>query len=251
VISVLVVDDDFMVASIHQRFVARTAGFEVVGSARTGAEALALVEELHPDLVLLDVHLPDISGLEVLALVEELHPDLVLLDVHLPDISGLEVLARLRADGRETGVVMVTAERGADAVRTSLHGGAMQYLVKPFDYDDLAARLAQVAAALGELPPGPTDQDTIDRLFGTTGQAPRPPTPLPKGLSSETGLLVLDALGGGAELSAAEAGEQLGLSRVSARRYLEHFVTTGEAQVRLQYGGAGRPERRYRSTATT
>lgn len=225
-ISVLVVDDDFMVADIHQRFVARTAGFEVVGSARTGAEALALIDELHPDLILLDVH--------------------------LPDISGLEVLARLRLDGRETGVVMVTAERGADAVRTALHGGAMQYLVKPFEYDDLAARLAHVAVALGELTPGPTDQDTIDRLFGTTNQAPRPPPPLlPKGLSSETGLLILDALGGGAELSAAEVGEQLGLSRVSARRYLEHFVTTGQAQVRLQYGGAGRPERRYRHTATT
>ncbi|SDS54189.1 Response regulator of citrate/malate metabolism [Nocardioides scoriae] len=224
-ISVLVVDDDFMVASVHQRFVARTPGFEVVGSARTGAEALALVEELRPDLVLLDVH--------------------------LPDISGLEVLARLRAEGRQTGVVMVTAERGADAVRTALHGGALQYLVKPFDHDDLAARLTQVAAALGELHAGPTDQDTIDRLFGTAAPASRAPTALPKGLSSETGQLVLEALRGGAELSAAEAGEQLGLSRVSARRYLEHFVTTGEAQVRLQYGGAGRPERRYRSTATT
>ena len=228
-ISVLVVDDDFMVASVHQRFVARTPGFEVVGSARTGAEALALVEQLRPDLVLLDVH--------------------------LPDLSGLEVLARLRAEGHQTGVVMVTAERGADAVRTALHGGAMQYLVKPFEYDALAARLAQVAAALGELDAGttdgPTDQDTIDRLFGTAAPAPRAPTVLPKGLSSETGQLVLEALGTGVELSAAEAGEQLGLSRVSARRYLEHFVTTGEAQVRLQYGGAGRPERRYRRTATT
>ncbi|HXH80252.1 response regulator [Nocardioides sp.] len=222
-ISVLVVDDDFMVASIHQRFVAQTDGFEVVGSARTGAEALALVDQLHPDLVLLDVH--------------------------LPDISGLEVLARLRADGSRTGVVMVTAERDADTVRRALHGGAMQYLVKPFTYDDLAARLAQVAAAMQELAPGSTDQDTIDRFFGTTRQAPRPPTSLPKGLSSETGQLVLDALAGGVELSAAEAGERLGLSRVSARRYLEHFVTTGEAQVRLQYG-AGRPERRYRNVAT-
>ena len=106
-ITVLVVDDDFMVANIHERFVARTEGFEVVGSARTGAEALALTAELDPDLVLLDVH--------------------------LPDMSGLDVLASLRAGGSEAGVVMVTAERGADAVRTALHGGAMQYLVKPFE----------------------------------------------------------------------------------------------------------------------
>ncbi len=223
-ISVLVVDDDFMVASIHERFVARTPGFDVVGVAHSGAEALTLVEELDPDLVLLDVH--------------------------LPDMSGLEVLARLRVEGLEAGVVMVTAERDADTVRKALHGGAMQYLVKPFEYADLATRLAQVGAALQELTPGSTDQDTIDRLFGTLPPTPRSPTQLPKGLSSETGLLVIAALAAGAELSAAEMGEELGLSRVSARRYLEHFVTTGQAQVRLQYG-AGRPTRHYRRTTGT
>lgn len=229
-ITVLVVDDDFMVANIHQRFVARTEGFEVVGSARTGAEALTLAAELEPDLVLLDVH--------------------------LPDMSGLDVLAALRAEGNEAGVVMVTAERSADAVRTALHGGAMQYLVKPFEYDDLAARLRRVAEALGTLASGETDQEGIDQVFGSTpvGGPQLSATPLPKGLSPETAELVLAALRGARELSAAEAGDLVGLSRVSARRYLEYFVGTGVAEVRLQYGAAGRPERRYqarRSTATT
>jgi response regulator of citrate/malate metabolism len=228
VTTVLVVDDDFMVASIHERFVARTEGFEVVGSARTGAEALALTAELRPDLLLLDVH--------------------------LPDMSGLDVLAALRAGGSDVGVVMVTAERGADAVRTALHGGAMQYLVKPFEYDDLAGRLRQVAEALGALASGETDQESIDALFGSPPAPGGAPATLPKGLSPETADLVLAALRDAGELSAAEAGDQVGLSRVSARRYLEHFVGTGVAEVRLQYGTAGRPERRYsarRSTATT
>jgi response regulator of citrate/malate metabolism len=229
VITVLVVDDDFMVANIHERFVARTEGFEVVGSARTGAEALALATELDPDLVLLDVH--------------------------LPDMSGLDVLAALRAGGNEVGVVMVTAERGADAVRAALHGGAMQYLVNPFEYEDLAARQRTVGATIGALASGEADQAAIDAAFG------RPPTrmaaastSLPKGLSPETADLVLAALRASGELSAAEAGDQVGLSRVSARRYLEHFVGIGVAEVRLQYGAAGRPERRYRAgrnTATT
>ena len=47
-------------------------------------------------------------------------------------------------------------------------------------------------------------------------------------------------------VSATEVAEAVGLSRVSARRYLEHFVTTGRADVRLRYGSTGRPERRYR-----
>ena len=64
--TVLVVDDDFMVASIHIRFVERIPGFAVVGTAATGGAALDEIERLHPDLVLLDVHLPDITGIEVL-----------------------------------------------------------------------------------------------------------------------------------------------------------------------------------------
>ena len=223
-IRVLVVDDDFMVARIHTAFVERTDGFVVVGAARTGAEALDLAATLEPDLVLLDVH--------------------------LPDISGLEVLERLRAQGRGVAVVMVTAERGAAAVRAALHGGAMQYLVKPFEYDDLADRLRQVAAALASLPAEDgehhVDQAVIDQAFGGGRSAADVPPVLPKGLSPETAELVLAAAREAGEISASEAADAVGLSRVTARRYLEHFVDSGKAEVRLRYGGTGRPERRYR-----
>ncbi|WP_134765005.1 response regulator [Nocardioides sp. 1609] len=225
-IRVLVVDDDFMVARIHTRFVEQTDGFEVVGTAHTGADALRLVSELAPDLLLLDVH--------------------------LPDESGLDVLSRLRAAGHRVAVVMVTAERGADAVRSALHGGAMQYLVKPFEQADLADRLHHVAAALGVLgalgglEEGQADQAVIDQAFGAVpGRAAA--TALPKGLSRETAELVLSAMRERTEISASEAGELVGLSRVTARRYLEHFVDTAAAEVRLQYGTAGRPARRYRA----
>ena len=57
---------------------------------------------------------------------------------------------------------------------------------------------------------------------------------------------MLAALGDGREVSATECAEDVGISRVSARRYLEHFVAREQAAVRLQYGGSGRPERRYR-----
>ncbi len=225
-VRVLVVDDDFMVARIHARFVERADGFEVVGTAHSGAEALDLAASLRPDLLLLDVH--------------------------LPDFTGLEVLERLRGTGQDVAVVMVTAERGAAAVRSALHGGALQYLVKPFEYDDLADRLRRVAATLASLAPGSgtapvdqVDQATIDQLFGT-GRPVDVPSSLPKGLSPETADLVLDAARHAGEISASEAAERVGLSRVTARRYLEHFVDTGAAEVRLQYGGTGRPERRYR-----
>ena len=227
---VLIVDDDFMVARIHTGFVERTEGFEVAGVARTGEEALRLVAELEPDLVLLDVH--------------------------LPDLSGLDVLAQLRREGRQVAVVIVTAERGAAAVREALHGGAMQYLVKPFEYDDLAERLRSVAASLASLDPGTragvepaaVDQATIDQAFGTGRRGGPGAASLPKGFSPETAEVVLAALQEHGEVSATQTADLLGLSRVTARRYLEHFVETGQAEVRLQYGATGRPERRYRTS---
>jgi len=222
---VLVVDDDFMVAGIHTRFVDQTPGFRTVGTARGGEEALERIAELSPDLVLLDVH--------------------------LPDVSGLEVLRRLRAGGDHVAVLMVTAAREASTVEAAVAGGAAHYLVKPFAYDDLRDRLQLVAERLRALRSARGDQADIDAVFspGEPGGPGGPRTPpLPKGLSAETGAAVLAVLGGLApdeDLSATECGERLGVSRVSARRYLEHFVSTGQLRVRLEYGRAGRPERRY------
>jgi response regulator of citrate/malate metabolism len=226
-LDVLVVEDDFMVASIHRRFVERVPGFRVVGEAHTGAEALAAVERVRPDLVLLDVH--------------------------LPDLGGIDVLRRLRAAGDDVGVVVITAAREADTVRAAAAGGATGYLVKPFAFEDLAARLAafrrahEALAGLAQQGLDGAGQADIDAVFARTAALPATPrAPLPKGLSAETAEAVLAALDGGAELSAAECGEAVGVSRVSARRYLEHLAGTGRAAVRLRYGTAGRPERRYR-----
>ncbi|MBC2933327.1 response regulator [Nocardioides sp. zg-1228] len=225
-VTVLVVDDDFMVARIHTQFVERTEGFTVVGVASSGQAALDEVARLRPDLVLLDVH--------------------------LPDMTGIEVLRRLRAGGDDVGVLVVTAAREADTVRAAASGGAVHYLVKPFDYDDLRVRLESFRAALLALAgSGAPAQDDIDAVFGAAAVGASPgPGRLPKGLSPETAEVVAEALRDTDELSAGECAERVGISRVSARRYLEHFVARGRAEVRLQYGGAGRPERRYRSVGS-
>jgi response regulator of citrate/malate metabolism len=217
---VLVVDDDFMVARVHSGYVARIPGCEVVGVAHSGADALARAGELRPDLVLLDVHLPDMSGLEVL--------------------HGLRTGA---AD--DPFVLVVTAADDPDTVAAALHGGALHYLVKPFDSAALAEQVRRAQRVRRELD-GVRDQRDIDRLFG--GRGGPGPERLPKGLTGPTAELVARVLRGhpGGDLSASECAEAAQLSRVSARRYLEHFVATGVATVRLRYGGTGRPERRYR-----
>lgn len=218
-IKVLVVDDDFMVARVHHGYVERVPGFVVVGTARTGAEALAAVAGDRPHLVLLDIY--------------------------LPDMSGLEVLRRLRESAEPVDVLAVTAARDAGTVRTALQGGVVHYLIKPFTADVLRERLERYAAAHRQLAgAGEVVQDDVDWLFGTLRPAR---ASLPKGLAPPTAELVGEALrAADLDLSAAECAQQAGLSRVSTRRYLEHFVSVGKAEVRLRYGFTGRPERRYR-----
>ena len=227
--TVLVVDDDFMVAKVHSGFVGRLPGFTVVGQAHTGGDALDAAARLQPDLLLLDVYLPDMTGLQVLQ--------------KLRAAPGAESQAE---------VLMVTAAKDAETVRTALRGGASGYLIKPFTFDDLRVRLEHLVEArrrLDELPEGEqARQEDVDRLFVTAApSAPAPPPP--KGLSPETVTLVRSVLRdvGDAGLSATECAERTGLSRVSARRYLEHLAQTGQAGVRARYGGTGRPERRFRA----
>ena len=215
-IEVLVVDDDFMVARIHTGFVERTPGFIVTGVAHTGTQALAEAERLQPDLVLLDVY--------------------------LPDVSGLDLLGALREAAPEVDVLVISAAREADTVRRALRGGIVHYLMKPFSYDDLRIRLEHYQQAYAAMAGEHTDQADVDRVFGVSGADKR----LPKGFSAETLRLVEDTLRQeSADVSAAEAASLLGISRVSARRYLEHLAETGKVEVALRYGEVGRPERRY------
>ena len=144
-IRVLVVDDDFMVAKVHAAFVARTPGFEVVGVAHTGATALVSVATLHPDLVLLDIH--------------------------LPDISGTEVLRRLREQEPDVDVLVISAAKEAETVRTALRGGVVNYLLKPFDQDALRDRLQRYATTHRSLTAPTVAQTDLDRLFGAAPPA--------------------------------------------------------------------------------
>ena len=101
-----------------------------------------------------------------------------------------------------------------------------------------AARGVNGGVVFDILPLGGTDDDDDLKIVDVQRK--------PKGLSQETADLVGAAIRETGELSATECGERVGISRVSARRYLEHFVNTGQADVRLRYGSTGRPERRYR-----
>jgi response regulator of citrate/malate metabolism len=220
-IRTLVVDDDFRVAELHCAYVERVKGFGVAGRASTGAEALQSVERLRPDLVLLDIY--------------------------LPDMSGLDVLQRLRDDDQHAvDVISITAAREVESLRAAMRGGVVHYLIKPFLFATFEEKLLSYAAAHDRMVHmARADQGDVDRIFSALRSTHN--QVLPKGLSEVTLDLILQALGRSQSgLAATAVADAAGLSRVTARRYLDHLCQLGKAELTMRYGGPGRPEHRYR-----
>ncbi|WP_458247050.1 response regulator [Streptomyces sp. MAI_2237] len=225
-IRTLVVDDDFRVGQIHGDYVRRVAGFGVVGEAASVAEALIAVRALRPDLLLLDIF--------------------------LPDGSGLDILRRLSQDqgGTRPDALMITADHDISSVRAAMKLGAIGYLVKPFGSADLAERLnayRQLRDRVDALSRASTaDQADVDALF-SAARPPAVPRIPAKGHSAPTLSAIHQALRTAQRaLSAAEAAEVTGVSRATAQRYLSYLVKEGTVRLELRYGTNGRPEHRYR-----
>jgi response regulator of citrate/malate metabolism len=221
VIQVLVVEDDPVAAQAHRMYVERVAGFEVAGVAHDGGAALRLLDRAPVDLVLLDLN--------------------------LPDGHGLRLVQRMRAAGHTADVVAVTSARDLAVVRQAVSAGVVQYLLKPFAFPALRDRLEVWSRYRSELAAGEASgQDQVDRVLSVL-RTPRA-APLPKGLSGPTLEAVTVALRAAAPdgLSANEAARAAGVSRITARRYLEHLVDSGRAVRTPQYGQVGRPELSYR-----
>ncbi|MFF9688580.1 response regulator [Streptomyces sp. NPDC014623] len=218
-IEVLVVDDDVRVARINAAYATKVPGFRVAATAHSAAEALARINEVPVDLILLDHY--------------------------LPDRNGLAVVRELRALGHHTDVIMVTAARDVATVQAAMRHGALQYLVKPFAYAGLRTKLEAYAALRRSFEGGgEAEQTDVDRLFGAlwaTGGSG-----LPKGHSATTAELVRQALrAADGPLSAQELAESAGMSRQTAQRYLKLLERTGRVRLSLKYGETGRPEHRY------
>jgi response regulator of citrate/malate metabolism len=218
-IRTLVVEDDALVAEVHASYVERVPGFALAGVAHRATEALELLGSRPVDLVLLDFHLPDVKGLDMLRILR----------------------ARTSAP---VDVIAVTAARDPESIRQAIAQGVTQYLVKPFAFATFADKLERYARYRARMAgASEPDQAEVDALLGTLrGSSAR----TPKGLNATTLDHVRAALRDADEpLTASEVAGRCGLSRVTARRYLEHLAIEGLVELSMRYGGTGRPEHLY------
>ncbi|WP_088104492.1 response regulator [Halalkalibacter urbisdiaboli] len=222
---VLIIEDDFRVAAINRQFVEDLEGFNVVDVCKTGDEAL-----------------------QFLKMTEHL-PDLILLDVFIPDVIGLELLWTIRTDYKEIDIIMMTAAKEVETVQEAMRAGIFDYMIKPLDrvrVHDSLNRFRKKQKLL--MQKKEFTQTEIDQLRERASIPIEPDyEELPKGIDRYTLEKVVAVLTSHIEegVTAVEGAKQIGASRSTVRRYLEYLISTGHAHAEMKYGDVGRPERRY------
>lgn len=227
--TMLIIEDDFHVANIIHQFIEQMEGFSVLTVAKTGEVALKFLKNTNR------------------------LPDLILLDLYIPDVQGLDLFWKIRKEYHTVDLIIVTAAKEVATIEEVLRGGVFDYIVKPYDYNRIHTTLQRYRQHRHALTAkNHMEQEEIDRLTGVTGNSPTLQTrdaltnSLPKGIDPITLAKIKEILQQHVQgLTSVEVGEKIGISRSTARRYLEYLASIKESKTVLRYGEVGRPERVY------
>ncbi|WP_134702274.1 response regulator [Ammoniphilus sp. YIM 78166] len=225
-IQVLIVEDDPMVAEFNRRYVGKIPGFSIKGTCGTVQQAMAHIQDHEVDLVLLDLY--------------------------MPGDHGLEFLTHIRKLERDIDVIVISAASDMKTVQKALRLGAVDYMIKPFEFERLKKSLTkyrddrlfikrQEAINQEDLDKGLLYRDsTADSL------------PMPKGLTKTTLKVIWDHVlqNTNIEFTSEEFAQQIGISRVSIRKYLHFLKDVGILEHELHYGTIGRPYSVFRLDET-
>jgi len=221
-VRVLIIEDDERISEIHRRLTEKVPGFEVVGMAHS-----------------LD------HGQEMC---EVLDPDLILLDLYFPDGYGMDLLNVLRGRKQEVDIILITAAKEVGPLKEALRGGVFDYILKPVIFSRFEESMGKYLQYRGRLAEGKElHQQEVDHLMGSPRRSKVISDELPKGIDPLTLEKVRGVFTKSPEegLSAEEVGAILGVSRTTARRYMEYMVSGGLLVADLVYKKIGRPERKY------
>lgn len=225
-IEVLIIEDDLRIAEIQKRFLEQIEGFQAVGIAASYLEAKTLMDILQPDLLLLDVY--------------------------FPDMNGIDLLKETKQQSKQMDVIMITATKEIHRVQEAISIGVFDYIIKPVVFDRFRQSLLRYKEYHGNLSQLGKDnthvtQQQVDKLLRKEADgAGNEKSYLPKGIDPLTLEKVMEVLGKVEYgLTAESVAKEIGVSRTTARRYLEHLVYNESIEADLSYGTVGRPERVY------
>jgi len=222
-IRTLIIEDDFRVAEINAAYIQMVDDYKVIGIAPTAALGYQLVIDEKPDLVLLDLYLPDQHGLELFAKLQQL------------------------PRGSKPDVFVITAARDSQSLKDAIQLGAAAYIVKPFNGQELMERLHTYKSANARL-------NTVSEISQAEANAAvalmrggKVEDEVEKISSNPTTALITKCLKANIEpMNASEIASALGISRATAQRYLSIMADRQLVLLELQYGTAGRPINKYR-----
>ena len=193
-IRLLLADDHRMLRDTLKRSML-DEGFDVVGEASDGAEAVSLADEVQPDVILMDVTMPEIDGVEATRRIVDQHPDIR--------------------------IVMLTMHADQDVIAAAIRAGASGYLVKDCSFDEVAATVRE--AVSGDVSP----QVAASMLQEAKGLADEAESVITK---REIEVLQLIADG----CSTPEVGEKLFISQKTVKNHLASIYAKLDARDRTQ-----------------
>ncbi|MTI66935.1 MAG: response regulator [Firmicutes bacterium] len=220
-INVLIVEDDPMVSELNKRYVESIEGFKVIKSVSNGQDALKILNKKRIDLVILDIY--------------------------MPKVDGISLLKEMRKRSIMSDVILVTAAKEAKNIDAVLKLGAVDYLIKPFEFERLQNSLKKYLQRHRLLNDKEAfKQEDIDKLtvkYKTNGKEE-----IKKGLHKHTLDMIRRYMSKNKDiyLSSDEIAEKLDFSKVTIRRYLEYLEEIGEIKLQINYGGIGRPAHLYK-----
>jgi response regulator of citrate/malate metabolism len=220
---VLVVDDDFMIAKLHGKFISTQKGYHLVGTAHSYEEAMKMIEKVEPDLLLLDVY--------------------------MPDHSGIELLRTIRLQNRHCDVILITAAKELEVVEDGFRFGIIDYLIKPFDLIQLQNSLKKYLKFKLRLSHSiELDQGAIENFKKLRISESPAHSQIQKGIDLRTLEKIKKCLTVAANpLRADQVAKLAGVSLSTTRTYLSYLVEEQDLIEEQQYGTVGRPLRLYRA----
>lgn len=227
-IKVLLVEDDPMVREVNRQFIERVDGFKVIEMCNNGVEGYKKIELLKPDLVIMDIF--------------------------MPEQDGLITLRKIRSANIPVDVITVTAANDMQTIQQILHLGVYDYIMKPFTFERIQQTLLnyfKFKAKTEEVKD--LTQKELDEMIRPYREMEESVeneisilSELPKGFNRSTLNKVIKYVKDSKEgVSADEVASGIGVARVTARRYLDFLEKQNFIKVDVHYGGVGRPINHY------